>query len=284
MRGGRGSTFIVEGGFLEEDSSYQMEMLRKNQLAGLLPVQVCAINESYEYYYNAGSRVCLAEYLSKRTINSSMLGRFIESIKRVLSSIEEYLLEINCLCMEPEHIYMDEEEGALQFCYGPVVKIGFEKGLLKLLQFFLEKLDYDDRECVTMAYQIYQNVMREGYVSVFTYQIIEQPEASEIVFPWEEDEEERKQEQMQGEANEAIKDRWREGEHKEDIWGEENGIEKIGIYVLGIVICGLAAGFCYWQRNIWLCGAALLVTVAILYGLIRYGRRDKGIDSVQNTW
>ena len=102
-----------------EEPSYQMEMLRKNRPVGLLPVQICAINKQKEYHYDAGSFMALSEYLEKRVINCEMLGYFMESIKGVLSSIEEYLLEADCLCMLPEHIYLDEKEYMLQFCYGP---------------------------------------------------------------------------------------------------------------------------------------------------------------------
>lgn len=307
MRGGRGSTFVVEGAWLE-DSSYQMEMLRKNRPMGLLPVQMCAINEKYEYYYDAGSGVRLSEYLDKRTIDSGMFRWFTDSVKKVLFSIEEYLLEINCLCMEPEHIYVEEKgaECVLQFCYGPMVQTGFEKGLLKLLQFFLEKLDYDDREGVTMAYQMYQNVMKEGYLSVFSSQIIEHAEPTEEVerlqqaSGMQQSEELHQSERLQKSDRLQQSARWQDEEQSWKAqrteesqvvfpWEEEGKekadvMEKAVIYGLGIIICGLAAGFCYWQGSLVLCGIVLLLTAVILYGLIRYGRRDKGIDSVENTW
>lgn len=274
IRDGRGSTIIVEEGLAQDMSSYQMEMLRKNKPVGLLPVQVCAINGQKEYHYDGGSRVPLSEYLDKRTIGKGLLEQFIDSIKSVIFSVEEYLLELNCLCMEPEHIYIDEKENnALQFCYGPFLCIGFEKGLLKLLQYFLEKLDYDDKQGVTMAYQMYQNVVREGYTSVFTYKIIEQqPEEQKIVFPWEEDEK-------------GTEPCCREEQGNQ----EEKNVKihipmQIGVYAAGIMVCGAAAGLCYWQKSPAICGGAVLAAAGILYALIQYGRRYKGIDSTQNTW
>ncbi|MCI9541893.1 MAG: hypothetical protein HFG39_12795 [Lachnospiraceae bacterium] len=260
MRDGRGSTLVIGEESLIEPS-YQMEMLRKNRPVGLLPVQICAINKQKEYHYDAGSFMALSEYLEKRVINCEMLGYFMESIKGVLSSIEEYLLEADCLCMLPEHIYLDEKEYMLQFCYGPYKQEVFEKGLLKLLQYFLQKLDYSDKQGVTMAYQMYQNVMKEGYASVFTYKIIEQqPKEQEIVFPWEEEKKE-----------------------EPNLWEEELGtaqkkqiIAQWGIYAVGIILCGAVAGFCYWQNNLLLCGGALLAAAIGLYFLIHYGRQYKG--------
>lgn len=292
MKEERGSIFVVERAGME-DSSYQMEMLRKNRPWGLLPVQICAINETYECYYESGNRKCLSEYLAQRTIDGGMFRWMIDSVKKVLFSVEEYLLEMNCICMEPQHIYIEEKETEpeLMFCYVPVVQVEFENGFRKLLQFFLEKLDYNDREVVTMGYQVYQNVMREGYSSVFSLQIMEntgerkesdrlqeenrrlqqdnflqperqpqswkpqQSEDGQVVFPWEEEEKEN-----------------------------EDVMEKRIIYILGIILCGLAAAFCYWQGSLVWCGIVLLLTAVVFYVLIRYGRRDKGIDSVENTW
>lgn len=270
VRDGRGSMLVIGAGFSEEESSYQMEMLRKSRPAGLLPVQICAINDQREYRYDAGNLIPLSDYLEKRTISSKMLQQFIDSVKNVISSLEEYLLEADCLCMEPEHIYT-EENHKLQFCYSPKAQGIFEKGLLKLLQFFLEKLDYNDKEGVAKAYQIYQNVVKEGYASVFACEIIDQqPVEPEVVFPWEE--EEIKPEKQREEVKPKQK------EQKPEL-----PVQSI-IYAAGILLCGAAAGICYWQGNLFVYAAAVSVCAAALYFLIRFGRRNKGIDSSQNKW
>lgn len=269
IKNDRGSMFVTEEGLSGENSTYQMEMLRKNQLTGLLPVQIFAINEIREYHYDAGNGLSLLEFLKQRTITSEMLQQFMESIKSVLFTMEEYLLDTDCLCMEPEHIYIDEKEHKLQFCYGPSALAAFEKGLLKLLQFFLEKLDYGDREGVTMAYQMYQNVMKEGYASVFTYKIIEQQsKEQEIVFPWEEQKPQADQIRMEAEEN-------------------KNSLKmpyKCAAYGSGVIVCGAAAGFCYWQQSLLLCGGVALAVSAVLYLIIHCARHYKGIDSSRNTW
>lgn len=265
-REGKGSILITEG---LEESSYQMEMLRKNQLPGLLPVQLSTIDGQREYYYEAGRLIPLAAYLEKRTVDVEMLQSYIKSMKDLLDSLEEYLLEPDCLCMKAEHIYIDEKEQNLRFCYGPCVQEQFQKGLLQLWQFFLQRLDYSDRQSVIMAYEIYQNIMREGYASAFTYNKAyrkEKLEEPELIFPWEEEEREdepffpeEKEEKIKLPAN------WK-------------------LYALGSAVCGLGAAFCFWQGNLLISGLTVVVVAGILYGLIHYGRQDKGIDSVQNTW
>ncbi|MBO5278066.1 MAG: hypothetical protein J6B06_01040 [Lachnospiraceae bacterium] len=264
-REGKGSILIAEAGLLEENS-YQMEMLRKNQLPGLLPVQVSAIDEQKEYYYEAGRLVPLAAYLEERTINVEMLQSYLESVRNVLASLEEYLLEPDCLCMKAEHIYIDEKEQYLRFCYGPCVQEQFQKGLLQLWQFFLQKLDYSDRQSVIMGYEIYQNIMREGYASAFahkTYKKEEKAEEPEIVFPWEDEEDE----------NDSL------------LPEERKLAEKIKLpvrwklYAAGSSLCGLAAAFCYWQRSLPVLGLTAAAAAAALYVLIRYGRKDKSLTA-----
>lgn len=270
-REGKGSILIAQAGGLEE-SSYQMEMLRKNQLPGLLPVQVSSIDEQREYYYEAGRLIPLAVYLEKRTIDVEMLQSYLKSMKDLLASLEEYLLEPDCLCMKVEHIYIDEKEQRLRFCYGPYVQEQFQKGLLQLWQFFLQRLDYSDRQSVIMAYEIYQNIMREGYASAFTYNKAykkeEKTEESEIIFPWEEEDGERENflpEEQELEEKIQLPANWK-------------------LYTAGSAVCGVAAAFCYWQGNLLISGLTVAAVAGILYVLIRYRRQDKGIDSIQNTW
>lgn len=269
---GKGSVFITEEGIGTEES-YQIEMLRKNRFPGLLPVQVSVIDEQKEYYYDAGKYMTLATYFERKTINMEMLQSYLTEIKDLLSFLEEYLLEPDCLCMQAEHIYMDEKEQSLKFCYGPYVREQFEKGMLKLWQFFLQKLDYNDRECVIMGYEIYQNIVREGYTSAFTYKKREEKEEPEILFPWEENRD-------AGQHYQEVKT---ESKREEDFTGIQLPI-KWKFYVAGVPLCGVAAAICYWQRSLIVSGLTLIAILGILCVLIHFGRHYKGIDSVQNTW
>lgn len=268
---GKGSVFIVEEGSCGEES-YQIEMLKKNHFPGLLPVQVSVIDEQKEYYYDAGRRMTLAAYLERKTINEEMLQSYLIGMKDLLAFLEEYLLEPDCLCMRADHIYVDEKEQLLSFCYGPYVQGQFEEGLLKLWQFFLQKLDYSDKQSVIMGYEIYQNIVREGYASAFTYRRREEKEEPEILFPWEENEDGQFRQEGENEA-----------ERKE----ESSGIQlspKWKFYAAGVPLCGVAAAICYWQRSLVVSGLVLIAVFGILYVLIRFARQYKGIDSTQNTW
>ena len=307
IRDGRGSMLVIRAEGVDEPS-YQMEMLRKSRPDRLLPVQICAINDQREYHYEAGGLTPLSEFLEKRTIGFVMLRQFIDSIKGVLSSVEEYLLEAERLCMEPEHIYTEEKEHTLWFCYGPQIQGVFEKGLLKLLQFFLEKLDYEDKQGVTMAYQIYQNVVKEGYTSVFTWRIIdEQPAKPEIVFPWEETEGEKREpereakrqlhrqpgqqepgQRQQGQRGAGQRQQRQRGQEQIRQPGQKPEQKKpepvqLGLYAAGGIVCGAAAGICYWQRSLVVSGISILAAAAVFCLLIYFGRQYKGIDSSGNT-
>lgn len=267
---GKGSILTAEGETGEE--SYMMEMLKKNRLPGLLPVQISSIDGCREYYYDAGKNRTLAEYLEGKTVDAQMLQSYLTGMKELLDCMEEYLLEPDSLCMQAEHIYVDEKEHRLKFCYAPCAQGPFEKGLIKLWQLFLQRLDYSDRQSVIMAYEVYQGIVREGYLSAFTYKKEAQAEMPEIVFPWEKEDDvsdlsveaaEREQEEKAVQLQLPAKWKW---------------------YAAGILLCGAAAGICYWSSSLAVTGAVMLATAGILYALIHFGRQDKGIDSVRNTW
>lgn len=264
---GRGSSIITEDG---AEDSYQMEMLRKNRFPGLLAAQVSVIDGQKEYCYEAAGYVTLEQYLDRKTIDAQMLQGYLESMKELLVFLEEYLLDPDCLCMRTDYIYVREKENTLTFCYGPCTVGQFEKGLIKLWQFFLQKLDYSDRQNVVMAYEIYQNIVREGYASAFTYKKQENAETQEVVFPWED------------EAREYEPQEEKEAE-REDYW-QLKLPENWKLYAVGILLCGVGAAICYWKGSLVITGAVLVALIGILYALIHFGRQNKGIDSVQNTW
>lgn len=268
--GGKGSILIVEDGE-EGADSYQVEMLKKNSFPGLLQVQVSVIDGKKEYFYEAEKYVTLETYLERKTIDMEMLQGYLTGLKELLAFLEEYLLEPDCLCMQPGHIYIDDKEQILKFCYGAYEQEQFGKGLIKLWQFFLQKLDYSDRQNVVMAYEIYQNIVREGYASAFTYKKKEDVDTPEIVFPWEEED-----------GGLSGEEEWNETK-KEEMHTLQLP-EKWKFYAAGIAVCGVAAGICYWLGSLMVTGLVLLAAAGLLYVLIHLAGRDKGIDSVQNTW
>lgn len=140
---------------------YENKMFRYNNIKGFLPFSVNSINNKITYQYGIG------EYES---LTTAFGGKefFIKDIKFILSWIEtagnlcgEYLLNRDYILLNPEYIYMTGEE--LGFCYYPDTENSFNKGMRKLMEYILERLNHDNPEEVMIAYSIYQKVLKNNY-------------------------------------------------------------------------------------------------------------------------
>lgn len=151
----------------EGDNGYQTKMLMENKLDGLLPVHILTINCWEEYYYDISGLQSLEEYLTIHMLEAEELKGFMKGLEKLLEGMEEYLLEADKLYMKPEQVYVDKNSKILCFCYNPYTEEGFSEGLRKLFQYFLQKLDYQDKDGVNLAYKAYQKVSREGYTYDF---------------------------------------------------------------------------------------------------------------------
>lgn len=121
------------------------------------------INNEREFYYNISSKVSMDVLYSQRKMGNREIREFIFGLSRVADSVKEYLLDINCLCMEQEMIFIDSKTGIPEFCYNPDAKGDFFLSLKRLLQQMLTIVDYEDRPAVEAAYRMQEISTRENY-------------------------------------------------------------------------------------------------------------------------
>lgn len=140
---------------------YENKMFRYNTIKGFLPYSVNCINNRITYQYGIGEYESLADVFGGREF-------FIEDIKFILLWIEtagnlcgEYLLNRDYILLDPRFIYMTGEE--LSFCYYPDKENSFNRGMRKLMEYILERLNHDNPEEVMIAYSIYQKVLKNNY-------------------------------------------------------------------------------------------------------------------------
>lgn len=142
---------------------YQTSMLIHNHIEGLLDLHIVPIDNIIEYHYNISSKQSLALLLEHQLIQNNILKAFIQQIHNILISLTDYLLDSNFLVIKPELIYVNINTLDFYFCYFPNNEQNFLDSLKAMFQFFLNKLDYQDKECVSLAYRFYQQSITEGY-------------------------------------------------------------------------------------------------------------------------
>lgn len=150
---------------LEEDllyaEDYQMRMLKANKLPGFLDICGQGSDGKSLYRYDVTGRASLKNQVEKEKISYKMLRSFMQQLIQALNVVDQYLLDVNHLSLDPEHIYLQGEE--FYFCYCPVLGGEIRTSFHSLTEYFVREVDYNDREGIYLSYELHRASMEENY-------------------------------------------------------------------------------------------------------------------------
>lgn len=152
--------FILERPeFYEED--YQMRMIQENRIEGLLQMSGQGVNGKSQYSYEISGKISMKSIYEKMVIEKEELKNFLQQFLNLLSQIENYLLSVNCILLEPEYIFY--EEGEYFFCYLPIEEEPFCYRFHCLTEYFVSKINHKDQSAILFAYELHKATMEENY-------------------------------------------------------------------------------------------------------------------------
>ncbi|WP_349945298.1 DUF6382 domain-containing protein [Lacrimispora sp. BS-2] len=143
--------------------SYEIHMMAANRIEGLLKFHVKQVDNRKFYYYEITSKQPLNRVLECHSLGGEELKKFIGDIGRTLEKLEAYLLKEKQILLEPEYIYVEPEQFTVSLCLVPGSQAGFPGEMTELLRYLLGKVNHQDKECVVMAYGLYQESLKENY-------------------------------------------------------------------------------------------------------------------------
>lgn len=143
------------------EESYEIEMIVKNSPKTLLPLHVLRVDGALQLYYDISSKQTLGECVSRVKINAATIDALFEAINALKEEIREYLLDMESVILDLNHIYV--QEGGFYFCYCPWEKQEVLKSFRSMLEDILGNLDYHDTEGVELAYHLYQSACRGDF-------------------------------------------------------------------------------------------------------------------------
>lgn len=161
-----GKSYLVIRSGEEPELPYQINMIRYNNIAGLLPVQFFIEDGEYQYFYDISCKESLFDRMRQKKYSTKEIRTIMSDLYRCVQQMEEYLLDTNCLILEPEYLYTDKDSFHIQFCFYQDKKETFEQSLEKLFDYFLNQLDYQDEKTVLLAYSLYQK-SREEHIPLY---------------------------------------------------------------------------------------------------------------------
>lgn len=136
--------------------AYELQMLENHSIPGLLQLHTVISEGTYRYLYDISGKQQIGDCFAGKKIGYETLQRFLFSIHSVCSFLSEYLLREGGLCLEPEFIYVNLQDGSWQFTYLPFYDKDLPESFEVCMEQLLRKLDHQDKQAVELGYHVYQ--------------------------------------------------------------------------------------------------------------------------------
>ncbi len=143
----------------EED--YQMSMLRQNDIPGLLEVNGCGIDGESRYTYEVTGLVSMAVLFENKQVRKSDIEQFVYCLLETTRELRNYMLNPGCLLLDPEYIFCKKQ--TYFFCYLPGKTQELCESFHHMTEYFVKKLDYEDEQGITLAYELHKATLQENY-------------------------------------------------------------------------------------------------------------------------
>ncbi len=153
--------YLILEGMEGEQEDYQAIMLRECEIHGLLKVEMRYIDNQTQYQYDISGKTAFKTLYAKMNLNYEELNRLVENLLHTIQTLRKYMLNANCILLEPEYIFCDSK--GFYFCYYPPCQEDAKKMFHQLTEFFVRQVDDRDDEGVHFAYTLHKKTMEENY-------------------------------------------------------------------------------------------------------------------------
>lgn len=174
-------TYLVYEGVVIEQN-YEMQMLLNNKIPGILPCSIRRVDGQTRLCYEISARQPLNSVFEKKKLNYEMLSELFYAMRRVIRAMEEFLLPIQLLAIQPSFIYTIPGRNEFCFCLFPTRETALQE-MRELMEFLLNVVDYTDEKAVAAAYECYRESEGENvsFVKMLDRFIIDSKEESEKI-------------------------------------------------------------------------------------------------------
>lgn len=223
------------------------KMVIRNNISGLLRMNLHYIDEEAFYYYEIRSRQSLSTLYEGRYMSYEEMNSFLHGLSRVFKELEAYLLPAEDIILDPDAVYADIDTCSPEFAFYPSGKTdNIQEAFLTLSEFLTEHADREDRRCSQLAYDYYmgvcdgiyspEGILRSGSVPEQTY---EKQRDRDIIAVCEEKEDEEKSEFDYWETEEDMSelDYFMKSDDE-----KENNTGSLKIAVISLLLIVAAAG------------------------------------------
>ena len=145
-----------------EEKRYQYCILNRGEIKGLLPCSLRYINGLAYLYYDISSKQSIVQLFGNKLITRDWLRDFMWSFKQIHQELDRFLLDGHNIIWCPEQVFQDLDNRVFSFMYIPYHER--ENGLLELVAFWVEHIDYEDEVLVEFVYHVHEQLDKNGEI------------------------------------------------------------------------------------------------------------------------
>lgn len=139
-----------------EENRYQYRILSRGGIKGLLSCSLRYINGVAYLYYDISSRQNVMQLYGNRCVNRTWVTDFFWSMRRVRQEMDRFLLDGRNILWRPDQIFQDLDGNVFSFMYVPYYE--GDTGFVKMMEFLIDRIDYEDETLVECVYGMYERL------------------------------------------------------------------------------------------------------------------------------
>ena len=90
--------------------SFEIEMIGQNQIQGLLEFEIRYVDGKQTFLYEISSKQSITNLYASSEMNFEMITGLIQATYQMIYTVEEYLLDMNHILIDPEYLFFDIEK------------------------------------------------------------------------------------------------------------------------------------------------------------------------------
>ncbi len=159
---------------------YCIRMMEEAISDTILLMQQHSIDDQMLFYYEITGRQSMLHLFEKKLLSYGQLKLFMKQILSALELAYEHLLPEDDFLLIPEYIYLDIVTNMPSLCFLPGYRKDSRKQMSSLLEYLMNKVDYGDKEAVTLVYQLYAASREEGFTLAHILRVLDKKDSEEV--------------------------------------------------------------------------------------------------------
>lgn len=138
-------------------------MLRFNDIDGILGAQVQLVDNSPMYLYEIGDRISLSEWFQRGQMTAETLRELIRQLLRLFERAKEYLLDEKDLILMSEYTFYDEKKKELSVAYLDGYGREVRQGISEIMESCMDYMNHRDKELIFLVYGLHKISKEENF-------------------------------------------------------------------------------------------------------------------------